>query len=269
LIEADQIPSFGDWVEQLVAESTGKNGKGVLPIAVNSGAPEMSLNLLDVTRVSNSSKSADVYFEGELGELFLVWEFATAIAGWILGINPFDQPNVESAKVAARSLLDSPGQSKYPEFIDRGVAVSTYGMELSGATLESSIEQLLKRVGSSSYLSIQAYLPAQMYPQFEKLRELAATRLGRPVTFGYGPRFLHSTGQYHKGGPKQGIFLQLTYTPTADLAIPGRPFSFGELISAQASGDANVLAEAGLPVLSLGLSDPLDALELISKSIEA
>jgi glucose-6-phosphate isomerase len=108
-----------------------------------------------------------------------------------------------------------------------------------------------------------------MYPQFEKLRELAATRLGRPVTFGYGPRFLHSTGQYHKGGPKQGIFLQLTYTPTADLAIPGRPFSFGELISAQASGDANVLAEAGLPVLSLGLSDPLDALELISKSIEA
>ena len=269
LIEADQIPSFGDWVEQLVAESTGKNGKGVLPIAVNSGAPEMSLNLLDVTKVSNSSKSADVYFEGELGELFLVWEYATAIAGWILGINPFDQPNVESAKVAARSLLDSPGQSKDPEFIDRGVAVSTYGMELSGATLESSIEQLLKRVGSSSYLSIQAYLPAQMYPQFEKLRELAATRLGRPVTFGYGPRFLHSTGQYHKGGPKQGIFLQLTYTPTADLAIPGRPFSFGELISAQASGDANVLAEAGLPVLSLGLSDPLDALELISKSIEA
>jgi glucose-6-phosphate isomerase len=95
LIEADQIPSFGDWVEQLVAESTGKNGKGVLPIAVNSGAPEMSLNLLDVTKVSNSSKSADVYFEGELGELFLVWEYATAIAGWILGINPFDQPNVE------------------------------------------------------------------------------------------------------------------------------------------------------------------------------
>lgn len=269
LIEADQIPSFGDWVEQLVAESTGKDGKGVLPIAVNSIAPEFSLNLLDVTKVSNSNKSSDVYFSGELGELFLLWECATAIAGWLLEINPFDQPNVESAKVAARALLDAPERTTDPDFIDRDIAVTGYGIELSGSTLESAIEQLLKRVGVSSYLSIQAYLPAQMYPQFQKLREIAATRLGRPVTFGYGPRFLHSTGQYHKGGPKQGVFLQLTYSPETDLAISGRPFSFGELIAAQASGDAKVLAEAGLPVLSLNLRDPLVALELISKSIEA
>jgi glucose-6-phosphate isomerase len=88
------------------------------------------------------------------------------------------------------------------------------------------------------------------------------------VTFGWGPRFLHSTGQYHKGGPKQGVFLQLTYEPSTDLEIPGLPFSFGELISAQASGDANVLAEAGLPVVCLNLSDPLVDLELILRSIE-
>jgi glucose-6-phosphate isomerase len=222
-----------------------------------------------VTKVSNSNKSSDVYFSGELGELFLLWECATAIAGWLLEINPFDQPNVESAKVAARALLDAPEHTTDPDFIDLDIAVTGYGIELSGSTLESAIEQLLKRVGVSSYLSIQAYLPAQMYPQFQKLREIAATRLGRPVTFGYGPRFLHSTGQYHKGGPKQGVFLQLTYSPETDLAISGRPFSFGELIAAQASGDAKVLAEAGLPVLSLNLRDPLVALELISKSIEA
>ena len=269
LIEADQIPGFGDWVEQLVAESTGKNSKGILPIAVTRDAPEMSLNLLDVTKVSNSNESADVFFDGELGELFLVWEYATAIAGWLLDINPFDQPNVESAKVAARSLLDSPGKTKAADFVDKEIAVTGYGLDLVGATIESAIEQLLRKVGASSYLSIQAYLPAQIYPQFQKLRDLAATRLGRPVTFGYGPRFLHSTGQYHKGGPKQGVFLQLTYRPSADLSIPGRPFTFGELIAAQASGDANVLAEAGLPVLSVKLSNPLGALEVISKSIEA
>ena len=269
LIEADGIPGFGDWVEQLVAESTGKDEKGVLPIAVTATAPELSLSLSDVTTVSNTDQSADVYFDGKLGELFLVWEYATAIAGWLLNINPFDQPNVESAKVAARALLDSPGASKDADFVDRGVAVTLYGFELAGATLESAIEQLLRQLGEKGYLSIQAYLPSQMYPQFQKLRDIAAKRIGRPVTFGWGPRFLHSTGQYHKGGPKQGVFLQITYETATDLEIPGRPFSFGELIDAQASGDANVLAEAGLPVLSLKLTDPLEDLELIFKSIEA
>lgn len=268
LIEADRIPGLGDWVEQLVAESTGKEGKGVLPIAISSSAPELLLDLPDLTKVSNSNSSADVFFDGELGEIFLVWEYATAIAGWLLQINPFDQPNVESAKVAARALLDSPGETKAEDFVDRGIAVSSYGIQLAGSTLESAIEQLLGQVGETSYLSIHAYIPAQMYPQFQKLRDVAAKRLSRPVTFGWGPRFLHSTGQYHKGGPKQGVFLQLTYQPSTDLEIPGRPFSFGELISAQANGDANVLAEADLPVVSLMLSDPLGDLELILRSIE-
>jgi glucose-6-phosphate isomerase len=269
LIEADRIPGMADWVEQLVAESTGKNGRGVLPIAVSADAPELSLTCLDLIKISNSWPSADVYFEGELGELFLVWEFATAIAGWLLGINPFDQPNVESAKAAARKLLDAPERAREADFVDRGVSLRASGFDLSGATLESAIEQLLKRVGSRGYLSIQAYLPSRMYPQFQELRDLAATRLARPVTFGWGPRFLHSTGQYHKGGPKQGVFLQLTYGSPGDLEIPGRPFSFAELISAQASGDAKVLVDAGLPVLSLELSDPLSGLALIKSSIEA
>lgn len=269
LIESESIPGFGDWVEQLIAESTGKEGKGVLPISCEYSSPEKTLSLSDLLTASQTDPSADIFFDGKLGELFLLWEYATAIAGWILGINPFDQPNVESAKVAARALLEAPGKTSSVLFVDRGISVRSAGFSPIGATLEASLEELLALVGSGKYLSIHAYLPAQMYPQFSELRSIAAKRLGRPVTFGWGPRFLHSTGQYHKGGPKQGVFLQLTYTTTSDIEIPGRPFTFGELISAQASGDANVLAAEGLPVLSLELSDPIAALELIVRSIES
>jgi glucose-6-phosphate isomerase len=268
LIETESTPGFGDWVEQLVAESTGKDGLGVLPVVVESSAPEWNAGLTDVTRVSNSDESADVVLQGDLGELFLTWEYATAIAGWLLAVNPLDQPNVESAKLAARMLLDAPGDCRKIDFVNRGVAIRGYGLNLSGATIESAIEELFLQVGERSYLAIQAYLPALMYPQFQKLRQLSALRLLRPVTYGWGPRFLHSTGQYHKGGPKRGVFLQLTYQPQSELAIPGRPFGFAELIAAQASGDARVLAEAGLPVLSLELADPLAGLELIVQSIE-
>lgn len=270
LVDSAELLGFGDWVEQLVAESTGKEDLGTLPVVVSASAPELAKPASDVlvTRFANrDTQSEDVTFFGELGELFLLWEYATAIAGYLLGINPFDQPNVESAKVAARELLDSPAEVSDPDFTDRGVAANAYGFDLTAQTVDSALEQLLSLANQSSYISIHAYLNHEAYPQFEELRNLIAAKTSRPVTFGWGPRFLHSTGQYHKGGPKQGIFLQLTHEVENDLEIEGRPFSFGTLIAAQAAGDARVLEANGLPVLSLKLSNPLSDLELLKKAI--
>jgi glucose-6-phosphate isomerase len=270
LIESDGLNGFGDWVEQLVAESSGKEDKGILPVVVSAEAPETSNLPADTLLIRFASEvvgNADAAFSGNLGELFLLWEYATVIAGYLQGINPFDQPNVESAKVAARALLDSPASSAEVDYVDSGIAVKSYGFDLSGSTLDSAVEQLLGLVNDASYISVHAYLNRMAYPQLETLRDALAKRTGRPVTFGWGPRFLHSTGQYHKGGPKQGVFLQLTTDFDSDLAIEGRPFSFGGLIQAQAAGDANVLKDNGLPVLTLRISNPLADLDRLKKVI--
>ena len=270
LIETDMLPGFGDWAEQLVAESTGKQGRGILPVVINSQAPELGMELGDTLTIRYSDFEASnehISFSGGLGALFLLWEHATAVAGYLMGINPFDQPNVESAKIAARELLDSPAQAAQVDFVDRDVAVTAYGFDILGLTVEAAIEQLLEKATPISYFSIQAYLNREEYPQLEKLRDILATRTNRPVTFGWGPRFLHSTGQYHKGGPAQALVIQIAGEHGHDLEVPGRPFSFGTLINAQAQGDANVLMESGLPVVSLRFGEPLAGFELLSKVI--
>ncbi len=272
LIESDGLAGFGDWAEQLVAESTGKEQLGILPVVVGSDASELSLDLPDTLsiRFANVEPEFDgITFSGELGELFLLWEYATAVAGYLMQINPFDQPNVESAKVAARALLDSPSIASEPDFVDRGVAVKAYGYKVLGATVEAALEQLMALAEEDSYFSIHAYLSRPQFPQFESLRDVLATRTSRPVTFGWGPRFLHSTGQYHKGGPKQGLFIQITHEADEDLAIEGRPFTFGTLIAAQAAGDAKVLQGNGLKVVTLKLSNPLADLELIKRVVSS
>lgn len=270
LIETDYLPGFGDWAEQLVAESTGKEDLGILPVVVTSRAPELTFDLADTLVIRFADHDAGhghITFSGDLGELFLLWEHATAIAGYLMGINPFDQPNVESAKVAARELLDSPAVDSQIDFVDRSVAVKAYGFDVIGATVEAAIEQLIAQANPLSYFSIQTYLNREEYPQFEELRNVLALRTGRPVTFGWGPRFLHSTGQYHKGGPKQALVIQITGEYGHDLEVPGRPFSFGTLINAQALGDANVLSESGLKVVSLRFPEPLVGLEMLTKVI--
>lgn len=270
LIETDLLPGFGDWVEQLVAESTGKEGRGILPVVVTASAPELNLDLPDVLIIRFGEQtvgSEHISFSGELGELFLLWEHATAIAGHLMGINPFDQPNVESAKIASRSLLDSPAIKSDVDFVDRGTSVKVRGFDVLGSTVEAAIEQLMEKANPLSYFSIQAYLNREEYPQLEKLRDILAARTSRPVTFGWGPRFLHSTGQYHKGGPSQALVIQLTGEHGHDLQVPGRPFSFGTLIAAQAQGDALVLSDSGLLVVSLGFSEPLAGFEQLSKVI--
>jgi glucose-6-phosphate isomerase len=184
-----------------------------------------------------------------------VWEFATAVAGRLLGINPFDQPDVEAAQVAARGLLDAQPDPTPAAFVDGAIEVRGGDWLGSAATAGDAVTALLGTLDDDSYLSVQAYFDRLAFAQLEGIRDELAAVSRRPVTFGWGPRFLHSTGQFHKGGPAIGVFLQVTAAPAQDLAIPDRPFTFGELISAQAAGDAQVLAGHGRPVLRLHLTD--------------
>ncbi|WP_072313534.1 hypothetical protein [Agrococcus sp. Marseille-P2731] len=266
--DGTHIVGLGEWAEQLIAESTGKEGVGVLPIVLERDAPELAAGLADlqVVRLVGSAQETREVAEGEvevagtLGAQLLVWEFAVAVAGRILGINPFDQPDVESAKIAARGLLDDLQPPAAPVAVDAGIEVrGTAAVALD--SVDASIDALLAQLGDGGYLAIHAYLDRIGQPRFERLRRAFAARTGRPVTFGWGPRFLHSTGQYHKGGTPNGVFLQLLGTPHEDLEIPGRPFTFGQLIQAQAAGDASVLAEHGRPVLTLTLDELDDGLE--------
>ncbi|BCT76146.1 glucose-6-phosphate isomerase [Sinomonas cyclohexanicum] len=273
------IAGFADWAEQLIAESTGKIGKGVLPVVADKDAPEVSggaADVLVVRLVSTDGEPAlganEAAVGGTLATQMLTWEFATAVAGRLLGINPFDQPDVEAAKAAARGLLDAQPEPTPARFTDGAIEVRTgdTGEWLSGAsTVEDAVKALLGQLGPDGYLSVQAYLDRLAYPQLADVRDQLAAATGRPTTFGWGPRFLHSTGQYHKGGPAVGVFLQITAGTDQDVTIPERPFTFGQLIAAQATGDAQVLAEHGRPVLRLNLTDRAAGVAQLSALVSA
>jgi len=259
-IDADSsdLPGFGDWAEQLIAESTGKSGTGLLPVVVEPDAPEVCRPADDVhvVRIGDPTPEPGTSVSGSLGAQFLAWEYATAIAGRLLAIDPFNQPDVESAKKAARGLLDQAGAPDPPLLTDQGIEVrATDGLLRDATTVEAAIAALLATVERGGYLAVMAYLDRLRDGELSAVRSSLAHRIERPVTFGWGPRFLHSTGQFHKGGTPTGSFLQITGAVTEDLAIPGRPFTFGELITAQAAGDADVLAQKGRPVLRLHVPD--------------
>ena len=256
------IVGFADWAEQLIAESTGKLGTGVLPVVAGPNSPEATIGAPDVLVVRLVAADSDVELgenevaiAGGLPTQMMVWEFATAVAGRLLGINPFDQPDVEAAKVAARGLLDAQPEPTPAAFVDGSIEVRGGDWLGDARTAEDAVKALLDTLESDSYLSVQAYFDRLAFAQLEGIRDELAAVSGRPVTFGWGPRFLHSTGQFHKGGPGIGVFLQVTAASAEDLAIPERPFTFGELIAAQAAGDAQVLTDHGRPVLRLHLTD--------------
>ena len=257
--DGSSISGFGDWVEQLIAESTGKLGRGVLPVVLEASSHEVSADAADTLLIGLSADAADSKFElavsGELGEVLLLWEVATVVASRLLGVNPFDQPDVESAKIAARAVLDSPAEALEFDHSDDGVAIAALGYRLSSTELANCLAELFDSAAPDSYLSIHCYLNREKFASATSLRELVARRAKRPTTFGWGPRFLHSTGQYHKGGPKQGVFIQIVSGDGEDLAIPGRQFGYRKLIDSQASGDAKVLAAGGSRVLVLSLSN--------------
>ena len=274
--DGTHIVGFADWAEQLIAESTGKEGTGILPVVLDVDSPELSENLPDLQivrlvkdeRATHEVNDGEIEVSGTLGGQLLVWEYATAVAGRLLGINPFDQPDVESAKIATRGLLDARPEPTEPAFEVDGIQVRSAGpLALSGHTLSAALGDLLAALPADGYLSIQAYLDRVANPEVAELRDLLAARAHRPVTFGWGPRFLHSTGQFHKGGPAEGVFLQLVTTGEPDLEIPGRTFTFGQLIQAQAAGDASVLADHGRPVLTLTVADVPAALAALRSAL--
>ena len=279
------ITGFADWAEQLIAESTGKGGTGILPVVVSDDDPEVRHPAADVTvarLIGLDTDDADVGAEvdgsrsevhvgGSLGAQILLWEVATVVAGQILGINPFDQPDVESAKKAARTLLDQgAGAPVAAAATDGAIEIRGLGGDwLGGATtVEVALDALFAQLDPTrGYVAIMAYLDRLKDAPLAAARRAVALRTERPTTFGWGPRFLHSTGQFHKGGPAVGVYLQVTATPQQDLAIPGREFTFGDFISAQAGGDAAVLADHGRPVLQLHLTGHDAGLAQLSQAL--
>jgi glucose-6-phosphate isomerase len=268
------ITGFGDWAEQLIAESTGKNGTGLLPVVVeNPDSPGFAVHRTDATPVSIGPAPEGVLLStaGSLGGLILLWEVATAIVGRLLGINPFDQPDVEAAKKAARAMLDTPSGNEFaPSFVDGPVEVhAPDGLLPAGTdTLAGALTAFLATVPEHGYLAVQAFLDRIADASAIVLRPELARRTGAQTTFGWGPRYLHSTGQYHKGGHQNGAYLQLTGAVTDDLQVPGKPYTLGTLQHAQALGDGGVLREQGRPVLRLHLTDRAAGLAHLVKAIQ-
>lgn len=244
----ERAPGFGDWVEQLVAESTGKNGKGILPIVVES-ADAVDFKGPDRLSISiGNSSAADLVIEAPLGALFVLWEWATAIAGYALEIDPFSQPNVAESKANTSALLNE-WSARIPTFAPRFVEEE---IEVFTALEVDSIADLLDQLTHhAGYLAVMAYLDRTQDGLITQLRPIFGRTV--PCTFGWGPRFLHSTGQFHKGGPLIGSFLQITGENAHDAAIPGQEYSFARLQLAQALGDYHAFTSRDLPVARLHL----------------
>jgi glucose-6-phosphate isomerase len=272
LLMSQKIAPLGDWIEQLLAESTGKAGKGIVPVLEPISAKSepygqdrvfvvMSLgkdseidaiadNLIaqehPVTRIRIDTAS-------EIAGQFFLWEFATAIACHILGVHPFNQPNVESAKQLARDMVNQSRETGTPL------------VSILEAPTAQSIVEFLSSVSPSDYVSVHAYLPqtTDLTEALQRFQTTIQERLGVAVTLGYGPRFLHSTGQLHKGDRGNGHFIQLVSETMPDLAIPDiagcsdSSLSFGALITAQAFGDRQALVNLNRPVLTLGVGSPV------------
>ncbi|MFC1569076.1 glucose-6-phosphate isomerase [bacterium] len=268
-IISPQLQSFGDWVEQLIAESTGKHNKGILPVVGESllsadqyGEDRFFIHLKLRSDSSNDAQMAALADAGypvlnltlynlyQLGEQFFIWELATAVCGHLLKINPFDQPNVESAKVAARTMINT--------YLENGSLPDPETATFS----KDSLMRFLDLSQTGDYISIQAFIPMntetmttmqQIQESLQKLTRLA-------VTVGFGPRFLHSTGQLHKGDRGNGLFIQLTCDASKDIPIPNEPgdqqsdMSFHILKTAQAMGDYQAIKNENRPVIHFHLS---------------
>lgn len=275
--------NLGDWVEQLIAESTGKEGKGIVPVVdepvgeTAAYGPDRLIVLTGVGKDRGGARPLDwgsdffgagipqvrVQTEGpqEVGALFFLWEFATVVAGHLLEINPFDQPNVESAKVQAKKMLAEYSASGRLPHVPTALQwrnVDVIG-HAAGSTVREAFHAFVDAVPAAGYIGVHAYVApsAEVTASLRELQKTLRDRTQKAVTVGYGPRFLHSTGQLHKGDGGKGVFIQITDEPQTDLPIPDDPggetstVTFGTLIAAQALGDREALLAAGRPVLRL------------------
>jgi transaldolase / glucose-6-phosphate isomerase len=268
------IESFGLWAEQLVAESTGKQGRGILPVADeplghadaygndrvfaylrNTERPDASLDaaIEALGAEGHPTFTLSTHGPADLGRIFFLAEFAVAVAGWALEINPFDQPNVQEAKDNTARVLDS---GSVPALADAG---------------DEQLRALLGDAQPPHYVAVLGYLPpsGELDAAIAGLRGAIRAATGAAVTFGYGPRFQHSTGQFHKGGPPVGRFLQLVNEPTRDAEIPGAGYSFGTLVAAQSAGDLQTLRGHGLPAERVTLEgDPASAVRALTDRVK-
>ncbi len=305
IFTSPEIYDLGAWMEQLIAESTGKLGKGITPVDRESiGAPEVYGNdrifayiRLDGTAdKSQDAKVAALEAAGhpvvhieivdryEIFGQFFTWEIATAVAGSVMGINPFNQPDVESAKIETRALTAAYEQTgklaqRDPILEDAGVklyATAAYAATLNKAAPSQSLAGYLRahlgQIHPGDYFAALAFLP--MFPEHEAaiqgLRHKVRDAKQIATCLGFGPRFLHSTGQDYKGGPNTGVFLQITADHKTDLAIPGQKLSFGVVIDAQAAGDLAVLESRGRRALRVHLGADIAAgLETLAAAVDA
>ena len=294
LVASPAIGSLGAWLEQLLAESVGKGGRGLVPIDGESlGTPEVYgddrlfvyLRLRSAADKKQDAGVAALEEAGhpvvritledtmDLGQEFFRWEVATAVAGSVLGINPFNQPDVEASKDATRKLTaeyEKTGKlpAETPILEEDGVSLFTdrdnadaIGASAKGKGLKEYLKAHLSRLGVGDYFAVNAYL--EMSEENDKelasLRRAVRDKKRVATTLGYGPRFLHSTGQLHKGGPNSGVFLQFTSEDADDLAIPGQKYSFGILKRFQAQGDFEVLVERKRRALRVHLGPDVKA----------
>jgi len=288
------LDSLADWLEQLIAESTGKDGTGIIPVAHEPlGAPGsygsdrlfVGFDLAPQPHASTDAMLAGLEEAGhpvvrlrlrdewDIAGEFFRWEVATALAGAQLGINPFDEPNVQESKDNTNRLLDEFRRAhKLPEQIPPVAeeGLSAFGYE--AASVREAAEQFLDQVRVGNYLAIMAF--ADRSPEVDarltEIRRLLRERLGIATTLGYGPRFLHSIGQLYKGGPAFGAFLQIVVEPSSDLPIPGQDYSFATLFAAQSLGDYEALAKRRRPLLRLEIAgDPVSGLDRVLQSLVA
>jgi len=245
-----QVPGLSDWIEQLIAESTGKDGIGRLPIATENPA---RARVGGSFTVAFAGSGTDLIVEGSLGAHFIFWEWVTALMGAALKLDPFNQPNVTEAKEQTSSALaewNNVVPTLTPACTDKSVEI--FG---DGQSLKDALATFIEDVKDGGYIAIMAYLDRRDDVKVAELRAILAEKSDLPTTFGWGPRFLHSTGQFHKGGQKNGSFLQITGETSTDYEIPGRDYSLRTLLFAQAIGDNRALATRKYPLLRLHLQN--------------
>jgi glucose-6-phosphate isomerase len=297
LIVDPAIGPLGSWLEQLIAESTGKIGTGIVPldreplgVPASYGADRVFVRIaLDGTPSpvpAPDGTSADELLEAlgaaghpvlrfmlsdpiDLAAEFLRWEVATAVAGILLGVNPFDEPNVTESKENTKRVLDElerHGSFPHTEHLAAGGGIALHGdtplrLTAGDGTVTGELRRHLERIHPGGYVAIGAFVAptAARAEAIDRLRTLLRDAKGSATTGGFGPRYLHSTGQLHKGGPAIGWFLQLTADHPADIPVPGRPYTFGQLVDAQARGDMEALEAHDLPVLRVHLGADVDA----------
>lgn len=249
-----QTPGLSDWIEQLVAESTGKNERGRLPIVLEAADSPVSGPHLLIGLAADHSHHADLVVTATLGEQFILWEWVTALLSIALRVDPFNQPNVTEAKERTNAILaqwaNGDKDELTPSYEDENLAI------YSGSKASSLIDQFDAILANPShYIAIMAYLARGIDDEIAQSRSLIAKKSGRGTTFGWGPRFLHSTGQFHKGGQQNGLFIQITGENTSDLEIPRREFTFHTLLMAQALGDGQALADRNFPLMRIHLKN--------------